>query len=93
MPAKKEIDRLQLEHFAKSESAVNTISTIMGFTVTDLITERHKPNLNKQKIEELEKALDIISDERQAIYGGDENIMQLAEERYVPIIRERLENA
>jgi cupin superfamily acireductone dioxygenase involved in methionine salvage len=91
--AEKQADILGMDYFDRHESAINTIATIMGFTVTDLIAERNKENPDRQKIEELEKAYDHMSDERQAIYGGDEYVMQSVEERYAPIIRERLANA
>jgi hypothetical protein len=86
-------DRLQMEYFAKSESAINTISTMMGFANTDRLMERNKENPDNEKIDELSGAIIVMGHERQEIYGGNADVMRSVEERYGPIIRERLKNA
>jgi hypothetical protein len=91
--AEEKADPLGFEHFAKSESAINTIATMMGFTNTDRLIERGKENPDNEKIEELSKAIIAMGKERQAIYGGDEDTMRSVEERYAPIIRVRVANA
>jgi hypothetical protein len=91
--AVKEKDRLCLEEFELSEDAINTVSTMMGFTMTDLIAEEKKKNPDQKRIEELEEKLSVIYDERQEVYGGNSEMKRSVIERYSDYIRERVSNA
>jgi pullulanase/glycogen debranching enzyme len=86
-------DRLCLEEFELSEDAINTVSTMLGFTLTDLLAEEEKENPDKKIIEELKEKLSKIYDERLEIYGGNTEMKYSVIERYSDYIRERVANA
>jgi hypothetical protein len=86
-------DILGFEKFALDEMAINTISTMMGFTSTDIFYEEKKDTPDMAKIEGLKSTLRLMSTERQEIYGGNDEIKRSVIERYSPIIRERVEKA
>jgi hypothetical protein len=46
---------------------------------------------DRLKTQELEKAIDAMSDERQEIYRGNEDAMRSVEERHAPIMSECFE--
>jgi hypothetical protein len=85
-------DVLGFEKFVLDELAINTVSTMMGFTATDLLNEKHKENPDMKKIREIEEALDVMYSQRQEIYSGNDEIKRSVIECYSPVIRERLEN-
>lgn len=85
-------DPLCFEKFALDENAINTIATILGFTSTDLMNEENKENPDTAKIEELKKSLDVMYDERQEIYFGNDEVKHSVIKRYAPIIREKMKN-
>jgi hypothetical protein len=85
-------DRLCLKEFELNEDAINTVSTMMGFTITDLIAEEESDNPNEQKIETLKKTLRLIGRERQEVYSGNDKMKHSVIERYMPYIRKRIVN-
>jgi pullulanase/glycogen debranching enzyme len=91
--AKRAEDRLCFDEFELSEDAINAVSTMMGFTLTDLIAEEEKENPDKKRIEELEEKLSKIYDERMEVYGGNIEMKHSVIERYMPYIRKRVANA
>ena len=96
MPVKNVVrkkDRLCLEEFELSEDAINTVSTMMGFTSTDIIREKEKENPDKMKIEELEESYSRLYDERQEVYFGNMEMKHSVIKRYSEYIRERVSNA
>jgi hypothetical protein len=86
-------DRLCLEEFELSEDAINTIATMMGFTIADIMLEKKKENPDEKRVKELEEKLSKISDERQEIYFGNVEMKHSVIERYSEYIRERVANA
>ncbi|MDR0649013.1 MAG: hypothetical protein LBF92_06730 [Synergistaceae bacterium] len=86
-------NRLCLEEFELSENAINTIATIMGFTLTDLNEEKRKENKDEKKIQELEEKFFEMGRERLEIYSGNTEMKQSVIERYSDYIRERVVRA
>jgi hypothetical protein len=85
-------DPCGFKRFEFDELAISTISTMMGFTMTDIFNEEKNGNPDKAKIDKLEKALIVMSRERQEIYSGNMEIKRSVIERYCPILRKRMTN-
>jgi hypothetical protein len=86
-------DPLGLKRFEFDELAISAVSTMMGFTSTDIFNEEKKEKPDQAKIDELRKALIVMRRERQEIYSGNIEVKRSVIERYCPIIRERVSNA
>jgi hypothetical protein len=82
-----ENDSLYIKQFVFDEDAINTISTMMGFTTTEILAEEDKESPDMAKIEELERSRSVMSRERQEIYRGNNDVKRSVIERYTPIIR------
>lgn len=77
------------EEFRLRESAIDTISSILGFNLRDIIEEEAKIKPDAVKLKNLETDRDQLLEERMRIYRGDYEVMRRCIESYSPILRER----
>jgi hypothetical protein len=82
-------DRFCFEDFELSEAAIDTIATMIGTTITDIVAEENRNIPDKQKIKLLRESLFAMSNEQQEIYKGNNEMKHSVIERYSTVIQKR----
>lgn len=77
------------EEIRLRESAIDTISCMLGFNLRDIMEEEAKKKPNAKKLKSLEKDRDRLFAERELIYQGNYEAMKKCVESYSPTLRER----
>lgn len=77
------------EEFRLRESAVDTISCMLGFNLRDIMEEEAKIKPDAKKLKSLAKDRDRLFEERTLIYRGNYEVMRRCVESYSPALRER----
>lgn len=77
------------EEFRLRESAIDTVSSMLGFNLRDILEEEAKKKPNAVKLKSLETDRDQLLEERMRVYRGNYEVMRKCVESYSPILRER----
>lgn len=77
------------EEFRLRELAIDTIFSMLGFNLRDIMEEEAKIKPDAKKLKSLEKDRDRLFEEKTRIYRGNYGVMRECIEKYSPMLRER----